>query len=90
MTLLEWMSAWWRRATPVPERRTAVVTMQRPQPRVPAESLSLYTYQPYTAGLDTFIVSLVNARREISLRRTVLSESPCEGSHQGCRFEDSL
>ena len=44
MTLLEWMSAWWRRATPVPERRTAEVTMQRPQPRVPAEYLSLYAY----------------------------------------------
>ena len=25
MTLLEWMSRWWRTTTPVPERRTAVV-----------------------------------------------------------------
>ena len=43
MTLLEWLSAWWRTA-PVPERRTAVVPVQRPQPRVPAEYLALYTY----------------------------------------------
>ncbi|MGH9256922.1 MAG: DUF7662 domain-containing protein [Vicinamibacterales bacterium] len=44
MTLLEWASTWWGSTTPVSERRTAVVPMQRPQPRVPAEYLSLYTY----------------------------------------------
>lgn len=43
MTLLEWMSRWRRTTTPVPERRTAVVP-ERPQPGVPAEYLSLYTY----------------------------------------------
>jgi hypothetical protein len=43
MTLLAWMSARWR-TTPVPERRTAVVPVQRPQPRVPVEYLALYTY----------------------------------------------
>ena len=45
MTLIEWVSAWWRRATPVPERRTAVVPLQRPRPLVPpAEYMPLYTY----------------------------------------------
>jgi len=44
MTLLEWVSTWWRTTTPVPERRTAVAPMPRPNPRVPAEYLSLYTY----------------------------------------------
>lgn len=44
MTLLEWVSTWWRRATPVPEHRTTAVPIQRPTPRVPAEYLSLYTY----------------------------------------------
>lgn len=44
MTLLEWVSAWWRGVTPVPGRRTTVVPMQRSEPRVPAEYLSLYTY----------------------------------------------
>ena len=44
MTLLEWVSAWWRRALPVPERQTAVAPMPREKPRVPAEYLSLYTY----------------------------------------------
>ena len=42
MTLLAWISRW--RTTSVPERRTAVVPVQRPQPRVPAEYLALYTY----------------------------------------------
>jgi hypothetical protein len=44
MTLLEWMLARWHRATPVPERRTAVAPMPRPNRGVPAEYLSLYTY----------------------------------------------
>ena len=44
MTLLEWVSTWWRTTTPVPERRATVVPMQRPMPRVPAEYMSLYTY----------------------------------------------
>jgi hypothetical protein len=44
MTLLEWVSTWWPTTPPVPERRTAVITMQRPEPRVPAEYLPLYTY----------------------------------------------
>ena len=44
MTLLEWMSTWRRTTTLVPERRAAVVPEQRPQPRVPAEYLALYTY----------------------------------------------
>ena len=44
MTLLEWVSTWWRTTTPVPERRTAIVPRQRPEPRVPAEYQSLYTY----------------------------------------------
>ena len=43
MTLLAWMSTRWR-PTPVPERRPAVVPVQRPQPRVPAEYVALYTY----------------------------------------------
>jgi hypothetical protein len=43
MTLLAWMSTRWR-TTPVPERRTAVVPVRRPPPRVPAEYLALYTY----------------------------------------------
>ena len=43
MTLLAWMSTRWR-TTPVPERRTAVVPVQRTQPRVSAEYLALYTY----------------------------------------------
>ena len=43
MTLLAWMSTRWRTTT-VPERRTAVVPVQRPQPRVSAEYLALYTY----------------------------------------------
>lgn len=42
MTLLAWIS-WWL-TTSVAERRTAVVPVQRPQPRVPAEYLALYTY----------------------------------------------
>jgi hypothetical protein len=42
MTLLAWISRW--RTTSVPERRTAVVPVQPPQPRVPAEYLALYTY----------------------------------------------
>lgn len=45
MTLLEWVSTWWRLAAPVPEHRTAAAPpIQRPKPRVPAEYLSLYTY----------------------------------------------
>jgi hypothetical protein len=43
MTLLAWMSTRLRTTT-VPERRTAVVPVQRPQPRVPVEYLALYTY----------------------------------------------
>jgi hypothetical protein len=43
MRLLAWISTWWR-TTPVPEPRTAVAPVQRPQPRVPAEYLALYTY----------------------------------------------
>jgi hypothetical protein len=43
MTLLAWMSTLWR-TTPVAERRTATVPAQRPQPRVPAEYVALYTY----------------------------------------------
>ena len=43
MTLLAWMSTRWR-TTPVPERRISIVPVQRPQPRVPAEYLALYTY----------------------------------------------
>lgn len=44
MTLLEWVSARWRRATPVPAYRPAVTPMPQPKPRVPAEYLSLHTY----------------------------------------------
>jgi hypothetical protein len=45
MTLLESVRAWWRPATRVSERRpTAVFSIERPTPRVPAEYLSLYTY----------------------------------------------
>ena len=44
MTLLEFVVTWWRRATPVAERPTAVVPTQQPKPRVPAEYLALYTY----------------------------------------------
>lgn len=44
MTLFEWVSTWWRRATPVSERRPALDPIQRPTPAVPAEWLSLYTY----------------------------------------------
>jgi hypothetical protein len=44
MTLLAWMSTRWRSTTPVLERRTAVVPVLRPPPRVPAEYLALYTY----------------------------------------------
>jgi hypothetical protein len=43
MTLLDWVSAWWHTATPVPER-IVVPPMPQPQGRVPAEYLSLYTY----------------------------------------------
>ena len=44
MTLLEWVLTWWPRATPVPERPTAVMPIQTLKPRVPAEYLALYTY----------------------------------------------
>ena len=45
-TLLEPLRTWWRRATPVAERPTAIFQMEqeRRAPRVPAEYLSLYTY----------------------------------------------
>jgi hypothetical protein len=43
MTLLEWVSVWWRTATPVPER-IAIPPIPQPQRPVPAEYLSLYTY----------------------------------------------
>ena len=44
LTLLESVRAWWRPATRVPVRPTAVFPIERPTPRVPAEYLSLYTY----------------------------------------------
>jgi hypothetical protein len=44
MRLLAWVSTWWRTTTPDPGRETAVVPEQRPEPRVPGEYLSLYTY----------------------------------------------
>jgi hypothetical protein len=44
MTLLESVRTWWRRATPASERPPAVIPIERPTPRVPAEYLSLYTY----------------------------------------------
>jgi hypothetical protein len=44
MTLLEWLSACWRRTTPIPERQTAAAALPPPNPCVPAEYLSLYTY----------------------------------------------
>jgi len=43
MTVLEWVSAWWRTATAAPERIT-VPPLPQPQRQVPAEYLSLYTY----------------------------------------------
>ena len=43
-TLLERTSAWWRRATRVPDGRTQVVPALPATPPVPAEYLSLYTY----------------------------------------------
>jgi hypothetical protein len=36
--------AWWCKATPVSERRTAGFPIEGPTPRVPAEYLPLYTY----------------------------------------------
>jgi hypothetical protein len=39
-----WVSAWYRRAPPVPEPETIVVQTPRSKPRVPPEYLSLYTY----------------------------------------------
>ena len=44
MTLPEWASAWWRRATAGPERPPSVAPMPQARPPVPAEYLSLYTY----------------------------------------------
>lgn len=44
MTLLEWASAWWRKAAPVPERRVAVLRMQPATPAVAAPYVPLYTY----------------------------------------------
>jgi hypothetical protein len=41
--LLEPLQTWWRHATPVAKRPTAVFERER-APRVPAEYLSLYTY----------------------------------------------
>ena len=43
MTLLEWMWARWRRATPVPERIT-IASKPEPRPRVRDGYLPLYTY----------------------------------------------
>ena len=43
--LLEWALAWWRKATPVPESRAAVIPTQQPAtPRVAGRYLPLYTY----------------------------------------------
>jgi len=44
MTLLEQAWAWWRKAAPVPECRTAVVPRQPASPHVAAQYLALYTY----------------------------------------------
>jgi hypothetical protein len=44
MTLLEAVWTWWRGATPVPDHQAAVAPPWRPQPRVPAEYMSLHTY----------------------------------------------
>lgn len=43
MTLLEWMSAKWRRMTPVAER-ISIATTPGPRPRVRDGYLPLYTY----------------------------------------------
>lgn len=43
-TLLEPVRTWWRRATPVSERATAGLPIERSTWRVPAEYTSLYTY----------------------------------------------
>jgi hypothetical protein len=44
MTLLEWISSYWSRATPADTGKPVLFTIPRPTPRVPAEWLSLYTY----------------------------------------------
>jgi hypothetical protein len=44
MTLLERAWTWWRRATPVPERRTAARPAPPATPHVAGRYLSLYTY----------------------------------------------
>jgi hypothetical protein len=43
-TLLDPLRAWWRHATSVAERPTAVFQMEPRLPHVPAEYVSLYTY----------------------------------------------
>jgi hypothetical protein len=43
-TLLEPVRTWWRRASPVSEPATAVFSIERSTPRVPAEYASLHTY----------------------------------------------
>ena len=42
--LRESARAWWRGATPVSERPTPVIPIERPTHRVPAEYRSLHTY----------------------------------------------
>jgi hypothetical protein len=42
--LLGPVRSWWRRTPPVSERPTAVFTIDRTAPSVPAEYASLYTY----------------------------------------------
>ena len=44
VTLLEWVSGWWRRMTPDRDRGVAVVQTKRAALPVAAEYLSLYTY----------------------------------------------
>lgn len=44
MTLVEWLSTWWRKGTPVSEPRPAVLPPHPSRPRVPAEYLLLYNY----------------------------------------------
>lgn len=44
MTLLEWVSAWWRTAAPAGQQQISIAPAPRPKPRVPSEYVSLYTY----------------------------------------------
>jgi hypothetical protein len=43
-TLLEHVRTWWHRTPPPSGRQTAVYTIERSTPNVPAEYASLYTY----------------------------------------------